>query len=298
MQTLSSTDEGDYSRIIPTAKLVAYYRSFSDIPYAMETSKALQAEEAWRQILGDDLDLVTRLFAPSMEARYKCFDRFTSLYNNVLELAVGTSIERGIRISDDPEKIYVGTDLPEMITELRALFNDLGLKKERSNHHLEQANALSYEQLSAASDHFCSRREVLVINEGLLIFLTREEQAICAENVRKILERYGGKWVTTDVYFESNAQTPNSYEPGIDAALSRASQRHTNVTGRNLERSLFPSQETAIKFFQEEGFDVNQYPMVSDLESISSITRLWQEPERRLCEPKLRQEMVWIMSLR
>jgi O-methyltransferase involved in polyketide biosynthesis len=276
--------------------VVAYYRSFSDIPYAMETSKALRGEEAARQMFGDDLDLVTRLFAPVLEARYKCFDRFTRLYNNVLELAVGTSVERGMRISGDPDKIYVGTDLPELIAELRAFLDDIDGKKGKENFYLEGANVLSYEQLRVACAHFHSRRGVLVINEGLLIFLTMDEQAICAENVRKLLECYGGKWITTDITCESGL-TPYSYGPEVETALLRATEKHAHVTGRNLGRSRFSSEEAAIRFFQEAGFNVKRYPMVSDLGPITSITRLWQEPERRVYEHQLRQHMVWEMSL-
>src|SRR5882724_7937139 len=55
----------DHHRISPTARIAAYFRSFSDIPYAEEVSKVLRGEEAARQhIHHDDLDFVTSYYGP------------------------------------------------------------------------------------------------------------------------------------------------------------------------------------------------------------------------------------------
>lgn len=298
MRNSNAVGSGDHHRISPTARIVGYFRSFSDIPYAKEASKTLRGEEAARQMYQDDLDLVTRFSGPLMEARYKCFKRFIDAHSNVLELAVGTSVERGLSISDDPNKFYIGTDLPEMIKESKAFLKKIS-KKRRTNHHLEAANVLSYEELNAAANHLGVRRDVLIINEGLWMYLTAEEQVVCAENIRRILEHYGGKWVTPDIIdSESRKQLISSLGPEMSFAIPRMMRGVANLTGRDLENNFFANRQDAIRFFQTSGFEVNQYPLVDNLGSLTSITKLWGERERGFYEPALKQRLVWVMSLR
>jgi hypothetical protein len=278
--------------------MMAYFRSFSDIPYALDASKALRGEEAARQIYEDDFNLVTRFAGPFAEARYKSLNRFVSSQSNVLELAVGTSVERGLVISDDPTRLYIGTDLPEIIMESKAFLKSIDEKCGRTNHYMEAANVVCCDELNAAASHIGARRGVGVINEGLLTYLTGEEQAGCAENVRTILARYGGKWVTPDITdVESNTQFVSSLGPEVEGAIRRGYQRIASLTGRDVERNYFENRKAAIGFFQKAGFKVKLYPMVSNISHLASIAKLWGERERRLYERGLRQQLVWVMSL-
>lgn len=298
METSGSVGASDHHRIIPTARMVAYFRSFSDIPYAKESSKALGGEEATRQAYQDDFDLVTTVSGPLAEARYKCLNRWIGTHRNVLELAVGTSIERGLAVSEDPENVYIGTDLPEMIRESKAFFNSINTKT-RVNHHLEEANVLSYDELSAATDHFGIKMDVVVINEGLWMYLTADEQAVCAANIRRILEKLGGEWVTPDINdLESTEKFFSSLGPEMRVATPRIKKRMTELTGRDLDMNYFPNRQEAVRFLHTLGFTVRLYPLVEDMNSVTSISSLWGERERELYEPALRQQLVWVMALR
>jgi hypothetical protein len=288
---------GDHSRIIPTARVVAYFRSFSDIPYAKDASKTLRGEETARQVYCEDLDSLTAFSGPFFEARHKCFNRFIEAHRNVLELAVGTSVGRGLAISDDLDKFYVGTDLPEMIREAKTFFEAINYK-DRTNHILAAANVLSYDELNAAANHLVTRRDVLIINEGLWMYLTTEEQAVAADNIRRILENYGGEWVTPDIWdLASNEQFISSLEPQLRSAMPTIMQRASNATGRDLDKNYFATRQAAIAFFHKLGFKMDQYPMVDDLRCLTSIASLWGERERGFYEPGLRQQRVWVMSL-
>ena len=298
MGNLEVAAGGDHHRITPTARMVAYFRSFSDIPYATDTANALRCEESVKFINHDDLVVVTRFLGPFLEARYKCFNKFVRAYRNVLELAVGTSIERGLSISDDADRMYIGTDLPEMIEESRAFFLSIN-KKERLNHRLEAASVLSCDELSAAAGDFGGRRGVLIVNEGLLQYLSLDERHICAANVRRILERYGGEWITPDVNIGGSGEDPSaSVGPEAKAAIGRVFESVSNMTGRDNEKNSFGSPEEAVRFFHESGFEVNQYPMIESVKHLSSISKLWREQERCYYEPLLNQQRVWVMSLR
>ena len=50
-----------------------------------------------------------------------------------------------------------------------------------------------------AGRHCRSGERVAVVNEGLLMYLTRNEKTIVAENIHTFLARRGGIWITPDV---------------------------------------------------------------------------------------------------
>lgn len=259
---------------------------------------ALEGEKAARQIYGADFDLLTRVAAPLLEARYKSFDRFVGAHESVFELAVGTSVGRGLMISDDQTKLYIGSDLPGMIERSRKFIARIK-RESRSNHYLEVANVLSYEELSDAARHFGSRRDVAIIHEGLWLYLTTKEQIAAADNIRRLLEHYGGVWVTPDIWdVESVERMDSSLGHEVRSAIPRISQRLSCLTGRDLKKNYFKNSQEATCFLEKFGFEVHHHPMIEDLLSLVSIRKLWGEREYDLYADALRQRRVWTMSLR
>jgi hypothetical protein len=299
MDASSTVEIGHHRNIIPTARMMAYFRSFSDIPYAKEISAAVGGEEATRQILQEDFALLTPFGAALAEARYKCLDRLISGSTNVLELAVGLSFGRGLVISESPERAYVGTDLPESIVESKSLLEECDPKR-RANYHLKAANVLSKDQMNEAGSILGARQDVAIINEGLWTYLTIEEQAAGMANIRRLLERYGGKWITPDISdSESEEQFNSLLGPELKAAAPRVAQRLERLTGRALAKNFLPTSEKAIGFIEESGFEVSQYPLIDDFDQLtSSFDGPWKRHEEGSYEPGLRQLRVSVMTLR
>src|SRR6476646_5666297 len=115
----------DPSLISVTAKIAAYYRQFSDIPFAEEVAKRIGAEAAFDRILREHglerekLDF----YGPMFEARYKSLTQLIlqSGASQVLELASGYSL-RGLDLTRSDAIRYVETDLPDVVeAKLRLL---------------------------------------------------------------------------------------------------------------------------------------------------------------------------------
>src|ERR1044071_4672967 len=144
------------SRISVTAKLAAYYRQFSDIPFAAEAAKRIGANADFEQILdehGLEPEKLT-FYAPMFEARYKSITQLIrkSGASQVLELACGYSL-RGLDLTRDGSLTYVAMDLPDVVETKRELLDEV-----RRRHHIEQsphhivavADALDGDQLRRA----------------------------------------------------------------------------------------------------------------------------------------------------
>jgi O-methyltransferase involved in polyketide biosynthesis len=189
----------DYSLISVTAKLAAYYRQFSDIPFAQEVAKRIGAEAAFDQILrehGLERDKLT-FYAPMFEARYKSLTQLTlqSGASQVLELASGYSL-RGLDLTQSHEIRYVETDLPDVVTAKLGLLEDVrqqhGLPPS-SQHVVTTADALDLAQVHAAAAVLDRRQPLTVLCEGLIMYLSKTETQQLATNIHRLL----GEWDST-----------------------------------------------------------------------------------------------------
>ncbi len=147
----------DSSLISVTAKIAAYYRQFSDIPFAQEVAKRIGADAAFDQILrehGLERDKLT-FYAPMFEARYKSITQLIlqSGTSQVLELASGYSL-RGLDLTRSSAVRYVETDLPDVVAAKLRLLEDVRQHHAipRSPQHVvTAADALDFEQVRSSA---------------------------------------------------------------------------------------------------------------------------------------------------
>lgn len=66
-------------------------------------------------------------------------------------------------------------------------------------YHIVSGNALNYDDFIKCEKYFNPDKELAVINEGLLRYLTFEEKKLVATNIYNYLKKYGGVWITCDV---------------------------------------------------------------------------------------------------
>lgn len=157
----------DPSLISVTAKVAAYYRQFTDIPFALEAAERIGADAAFEQILrehGLDRDQLT-FYAPMFEARYKSLTQLLlSGAPQVLELASGFSL-RGLDLTRGGAVRYVETDLPDVVAEKLRLLEDLRHQHElpqSPQHRITAADALNLEQIRAAAATLDTDRKSVV----------------------------------------------------------------------------------------------------------------------------------------
>ena len=194
----------NFEKVSLTARLTAYMRQYSDIPYAKDVANFLRADEAFEKLLRDHelspKDLLW--YAPILEVRYKSVAETIRKLRatQVLELASGFSL-RGLAMTRDPEVTYVESDLEELTDEKASLVTDLRRRYGLTDHghlHLVTANALELSELRSAAMSFRRDQPIAVVNEGLLLYLSANEMAAVARNIRDLLIEFDGVWITPD----------------------------------------------------------------------------------------------------
>ncbi len=283
----------DYSKISLTAKLTAYMRQFTDIPFAKDVAKVVRARKAFDQLLhGRNISLDDLLwYAPILEARYKSIGEMIkrSGARQVLELASGLSL-RGLAATNDEHITYIETDLDDITQEKKTLIAEivrLHRLPARPNFHLVAANALELDSLHAAIEgKFHPGEPIAVVQEGLLQYLTATETEKVAVNIRALLEKFGGVWITPDLTLTADATDVTEQQRQVRELVADA----TEVTMYN---NAFTNTEHLNNYFNRLGFQVevyNQLYLTTHLHSADLI------PSRQLDElkPRLR---LWLLRL-
>jgi len=261
--------EKSYEKISPTAKFVAYGRSFTDIPFAKEVAAESGAEKAYRELTRGVEQ--TGSLPPLWEARYKATDRILGQRGatQVLEVAAGLS-PRGLAMTENPAVVYVVTDLPQILEEEQAIAEAIlaKLNIRRPNLHFQIANVLDRESLSRAVIFFKPNRPMAVITEGLLPYLSRREKEVAAKNIRRLLVKHGGIWITPDV---STKQSWSDVSRIDRVSMGQRIRKISGVTGRNIRSNVFANESEVKQFFDGAGFAIQEYQQTEVFEDLYSV---------------------------
>lgn len=242
----------NFEKISLTARLTAYMRQYSDIPFAKDVAIRLRAEEAFERLIRDNelspKDLLS--YAPILEVRYKSVAETIrkSRATQVLELASGFSL-RGLAVTQDPKVTYVESDLEELTEEKASLVADLRRQyrlTEHGNLHLVTADALDRNQLRYAAKSFRRDQPIAVVNEGLLQYLSATEMAAVARNIRDLLTEFDGVWITPDFSLKQDVQDVSEQQRRFRRVVAAA-------TGRTLYNNAFDSDQQLLAFFDGLG---------------------------------------------
>lgn len=289
--------ENSYSKISPTAKIAAYWRSLSEIPFSKEIADAIYAEETAKQILGSSMEIMKNFSPLIIEARYKAIDNALKKtgYPNVLELACGLSL-RGLGLAASNIN-YIGTDLPEILSESTPVIENLAarLNIPTNNIHFKAANVLNKQELKSAIEPF-NGKAFSICNEGLLMYLNKEEKTIMANNTKNLLSNFGGVWITTDIVFsEIRKNLFQSLESNLKKAFESALKDISHNVGRDIERNDFENESEAINFYKNLGFKIETIPFYDNSYPLSTLKFVPEQAKESFLKI-LSESKVWILS--
>jgi O-methyltransferase involved in polyketide biosynthesis len=284
----------DPANIRVTAKVSAYYRKFSDIAFAAEVAALIGADEAFAEIVRNhalEHDKLT-FYAPMFEARYKSISQLIRISgaSQILELASGYSL-RGLDVTRDGSLCYVETDLPDVVATKLGLLEEIRTRHgiaPSPSHVVTAADALDVEQLRAATAVLDRSRSLLVLCEGLIGYLTREETGRVADAVRRLIDEFkGGWWIVPDFAFKTEIRS-------LPPERIRLREAITGVTQRQLDASAFEDADDLASFLGRFGFEAQVRSQIDETPSFSTIAALGLSPVviDRL-RPSLR---VWFMT--
>lgn len=281
-----------FDRISLTARLAAYMRQYSDIPYARDIAELLHARESFGQLLSEHQmtseDLIW--YAPIFEVRYKSITdtvRASGL-KQVLELASGLSF-RGLGLTQDPDVRYIETDLEGLTAEksqLISILRDRYQLPDFGNLHFVAANATLPGDLQVAAQGFDPGRPIAVVNEGFFPYLSASEMTSVVINIRDLLTEYGGVWITPDFAIKEDVQNVSEQQKQFRRIVAAA-------TDQTMYNNAFDDESQVRTFLQDHGLYVevvNQLDITSRLASLDVLS----DPNAFMSQMKSRLKL-WIV---
>ncbi|AFY72533.1 O-methyltransferase involved in polyketide biosynthesis [Synechococcus sp. PCC 7502] len=297
MQQLS---QNEFDKISPTALLVAYARTFTDIHYTKQLSEAVNSQSVVEGLLGQKLEEVAEITV-LIESRYRSIDRAIAILkskktskNNsgqILEIASGL-LPRGMIMSEDTSLRFVETDLPLMIEQKANLVKVL--VGDRLNLHFKPVD------ITALSNHLKDcielldrNQPVIILSEGLLMYLTHAQKQQAFANVRELLELFGGVWITTDLVTVKAINRRKQISPG----LGQISQMVSRLSDRPIGDTYFQDTEQIEDFITVQGFKCDRTPVLSliNLDQLNCLHSLNINPE--IAEAILSDAYVYSLSV-
>lgn len=256
--------------------VIAYYRQFTDIPFAAEIAKATDAEATARRMLKEGgASLEDSLhYAAFTEARYKCIVSAIRRLGlrQVLEFGSGLSF-RSLAMTHDPEIRYMETDLPEIMKEKRRIIDKIPALRnslEQNKTLFGAADILSSADIAQVLNQFQKDLPIGIVHEGLLGYMFFEEKEIVANNIREILKTYGGVWITPDLHTRIGMERHDQK----DEQAHRSNAAVSKATKRDFYSTAFESEEHISSFFARFGFSARKLPQLDGNYEVTALRRL------------------------
>lgn len=300
----------NYDLISPTAKAVSLLRAHMDDPFVARIAELCDArgsmeaffretiakkivEEPERRSIFEALNPVTMVDNLAVYRPW-CELRLRSLTAAVLareprcfiELASGLS-PRGLTLTNNLNRCwYLETDLPDMLRAKRQLVHRAFHHRHLDRIGFRELDAVNGDLFSCAVSFFAAPHPITVLHEGLLPYLSHEEIAKVAENIRRLLAVTGGCWITPDIHIRAGIDRITN----IDEEGKLRMELFTSGVGRNMAENAFESYEAAERFMNELGFNVEKHLQVN-------LVPGFDLGENEKLTESLKGEVVWVMSL-
>ncbi|MFX0073590.1 MAG: class I SAM-dependent methyltransferase [Candidatus Hermodarchaeota archaeon] len=282
-----------FDSISPSAKSLLLIKSLTTIPFIKEAVKLLGINKNLHHDNEKFTSYQSILRSIHFETRYWSIDEALSAINlnNILEFSSGFSF-RGLSKCENSEIFYIDTDLPQILETKKKMIRELSKKYctyAISNLKLLELNVLDKDAFTKVINQF-PNGPVAIVNEGLLMYLTKEQKKELCSVLHEILQQRGGYWITADVYIKRDEQSALSFD-----IFSKDGRDF--LTNHNVEENKFESFKSAKEFFANCGFELYKKVEVSPVK-VSSRKWLRKVPRDILEELKTRTKIreTWILK--
>jgi hypothetical protein len=248
MEQQVNQDERDFSTISPSARTLLLLKGITNIPFAKEAATIISQPETYAPDLSNT-DLVFWGRAVHFESRYWSINQLMEGLpaKNILELSSGFSF-RGLEAAKEHDVHYIDTDLPGMVDSKKQLIQSLHPGTLKGTLELQPLNALDENSFMEIVSHF-PEGEILIVNEGLLMYLNDEEKRKACGIIHKVLKARGGYWITADIYVKGITKIEG---------LKVNDELQQFLAAHQVEENKFDSFEAAQAFFESIGFIVDK----------------------------------------
>lgn len=225
-------------------------------------------------------------FSVIVEMRFETTENYfrRSGFQQLMDLPCGYT-SRGLRLAGSGFKYY-GCDLPVVIDELLPAVTKFLNIDELKLIHYSSVDATNYDSLRSALKD--AEGEILITTEGLLIYFTQSELEEVFRNIHRLLEEFGGHWITLDKLLHVKSDEiqkvilENFPESSSDVVRELLSVESVEMPDNVMSAA---DEARTRKFINDMGFDLALEPVKDYLpEKLHSLEKLPKEHQHAIRE--------------
>lgn len=247
-----------YEKISPTAIFCARVRKKHKIPFCEKIVDLLDTK--YKSFLPDLESYGNSMqenpnFISFIEGRHLSINDELKNKKNIFIIELGSGLSpRSLQFLEREDFFYVETELNPLIQLKEKIIKEIielnQLKPKQTIAFLE-INPLIREDMDKLGKfykEFGKNKKVEIINEGVLMYFSKEEKTVFAENIHYFLEKYcpSGEWITTDFSRTSNTEKVSTGTENIRAVIKKTTKR---------EFDYFNSEEEVKDFLLKNDFN-------------------------------------------
>ncbi len=278
--------------ISQSAYLHVHLRALCDIPFAAEIADHVGAKAASERLVGSEHLAEARCnLGAWTEQRYLALSKCALPYRQIVELGAGFS-PRGIDFAQRGVR-YLETDLADIVAAKKATVEWVAARTPGAGPVLPvpefcAVDARDLDGLFAFRSGYFDRQKLAIINEGLLVYLAREDKQNLARGIHRYLSGRlgGGVWIMADVNTWRQEEILQKLASGFIGNVAKA-------TRQRLQDIYFESFEEAHDLFSDAGFNIKKIPRAK----LISTDDLRSPTGGELVRELLELGQIWILSV-
>ena len=228
----------------------------------------------------DELAPVNKLY---IEMRYAALNEYITgnNYQNNFDIACGFA-PRSIAMARQGRN-FVGTDFKPSITEVSSIVPECVPAKQQKRISYIVADATDGAGMMRAADKLDGR--ICITMDGLMMYLSRQEQAAVLQSIREILKKHGGAYVTSDFsareFVKASAMVVYD-DTDAQRIYRNSAEMYEKTASADFDKAFFSNAEEAVQFIEAQGLKVKRIPLVQSPVSIYSAKAFDLEQYQKL----------------
>ena len=297
--TFSSTVyAAEFEMVSYSAHVKLQWLAAAEIPEAQMFLKKLGKNNHFNKDNLEDFERIEKVNSVYQELCYTSVNNYIkeNNYKNVFDIACSYS-PRVLGIVKDGGK-YVAAELSAVSFVADQLVRGSLDKKFYNNFSYEDVLVEDEEATLNASGKL--GKNVCIVENGLMIYLTKDRAEKMFRNVKRVLEIHGGCFITSDFSLQNYFKQTASALYGDNNAQTLYNETKTmyeNVLEDEFYEDTFKSEEEAIKFLDSLGFKVEQVPLFSEEPKLYSYNHL-NEQQIQGINKVATQKFLWVITLK
>ncbi len=294
----STARAAEFEMISYSAQVKLQWLAAAGIPDAQLFKKLLGKPDFFNKDNLRDFERLEKVNAVYNEFCYASFIDYVRAhdYKNIYEIGCSYS-PRVVALVKDGRK-YAGVELAAVAMIADDLAERVLGKKYRGQFEYFDAPVTDAAAMFDAAGLMDG--EICVIEQGLMIYFNREQIAEMLINVKNILKAHGGCFVTSNFsrkpYFAQIVE-PLYGKDAVEPLYRRTRMLYEDVLGDPMYDDTFSSDEDAIKFLNNLGFNVKRAPLFTSEPTLYSFKGLTVEQTNAL-KNLAKQDYIWVLTLK